>query len=297
MELLRGQDDIELAVDLDFDAPVDAFAADPGLVQLLTRLDRRIPTVAEARNQLRRTLAGIRKRTDVAIPLRDGQHLLADVFEPEYSLLAVPVAVLAAFSLPTLRRGVVNSLDWFAVMCFSLTAATVWLGWIALQTGWPRQIAHNIARQTTGYAAHVSIAAVLIALAGTVTWICLVRWRLHSKPQALWRGTVLKAAGVRTSARYIVFTCADLYNGAPYYESIDMVDAFHPQTILAWAMNDQRLSVGHGAPVRLRVERQLGYKHAKYVAKVDAVASLDGIGAGQGGYWEDAGDYAWYAGI
>ena len=61
-----------------------------------------------------------------------------------------------------------------------------------------------------------------------------------------------------------------------------MVDAFHPQTILAWAMNDQRLSVGHGAPVRLRVERQLGYKHAKYVMQIDAVASLDGIGSGQG---------------
>ncbi|OWT57660.1 ArnT family glycosyltransferase [Candidimonas nitroreducens] len=124
---------------------------------------------------------------------------LADVFEPEYSLMAVPVAVLAAFSLPTLRRGVVNSLDWFAVMCFSLTAATVWLGWIALQTGWPRQIAHNIARQTTGYEAHVSIAAVLIALAGTATWIGLVRWRLHSKPRALWRGTVLSAGGLITT--------------------------------------------------------------------------------------------------
>lgn len=60
---------------------------------------------------------------------------LADSFEPEYSLLAVPSAILAAFSLPTLRRGIVNSLDWFAVMCFSLTTATVWLGWIALQTG------------------------------------------------------------------------------------------------------------------------------------------------------------------
>ncbi|QDZ06089.1 molybdopterin-dependent oxidoreductase [Sphingomonas panacisoli] len=126
---------------------------------------------------------------------------------------------------------------------------------------------------------------------------CVEGWSAIGKWQGPMLGTVLQAAGVRTSARYIVFTCADLYNGAPYYESIDMVDAFHPQTILAWAMNDQRLSVGHGAPVRLRVERQLGYKHAKYVAKVDAVASLDGIGRGQGGYWEDAIGYDWYAGI
>jgi 4-amino-4-deoxy-L-arabinose transferase-like glycosyltransferase len=124
---------------------------------------------------------------------------LTDVFEPEYSLMAVPVAILAAFSLPTLRRGVVNSLDWFAVMCFSLTAATVWLGWIAMQTGWPTQIAHNIARQTTGYEPHVAPAAVLIALAATLAWVGLVRWRLHYKPLALWRGTVLSACGLVTT--------------------------------------------------------------------------------------------------
>jgi len=121
---------------------------------------------------------------------------LAEPFEPEYSLMAVPAAVLAAFALPTLRRGVVNSLDWFAVMCFTLTAAAAWLGWIALQIGWPEQIAHNIARQTTGYVAHVAWGAVFIALAGTAAWLALVRWRLRSKPAALWRGTVLSAGGL-----------------------------------------------------------------------------------------------------
>ena len=121
---------------------------------------------------------------------------LVDPFEPEYSLMAVPAAVLAAFSLPTLRRGIVNSLDWFAVMCFSLTTATAWLGWIALQIGWPEQIAHNIARQTTGYDPRIHGVAVLIAAIGTAMWVLLVRWRLHSKPLALWRGTVLSAGGL-----------------------------------------------------------------------------------------------------
>lgn len=121
---------------------------------------------------------------------------LQDAFEPEYALMAVPVAILAAFSLPTLRRGVVNSLDWFAVMCFSLTCATVWLGWIALQVGWPRQIAHNIARQTVGYEAYVSWPPVLIALLGTAAWVGMVYWRTHFKPSALWRGTVLSASGI-----------------------------------------------------------------------------------------------------
>jgi DMSO/TMAO reductase YedYZ molybdopterin-dependent catalytic subunit len=126
---------------------------------------------------------------------------------------------------------------------------------------------------------------------------CVEGWSAIGKWQGPMLGNVLKAAGVRNSARYIVFTCADLWSGAPYYESIDLVDAFHPQTILAWAMNDKRVSVGHGAPIRLRVERHLGYKNAKYVMRIDAVASLAGIGLGKGGYWEDHVNYDWYAGI
>lgn len=126
---------------------------------------------------------------------------------------------------------------------------------------------------------------------------CVEGWSAIGKWHGPLLGTILKAADVRRSARYVVFTCADLYSGAPYYESIDMIDAFHPQTILAWAMNDQMLGVGHGAPLRLRVERQLGYKNAKYVMRVEAVASLDGIGLGKGGYWEDRIGYDWYAGI
>ena len=108
---------------------------------------------------------------------------------------------------------------------------------------------------------------------------------------------VLAAAGVRDGARYIVFRCADRIGDALYYESCDMVDALHPQTILAWALNGAVLPIANGAPLRLRIERQLGYKHAKYLTGIDAVASLDGIGAGKGGYWEDRIDYEWYAGI
>ncbi|WP_409567356.1 molybdopterin-binding protein [Methylobacterium sp. J-092] len=86
--------------------------------------------------------------------------------------------------------------------------------------------------------------------------------------------------------------------GSPirYYESIDLVDAFHPQSILAYEMNGKELPVANGAPLRLRVERNLGYKQAKYVMRIEVVESLAGIGEGKGGYWEDQG-YAWYAGI
>lgn len=126
---------------------------------------------------------------------------------------------------------------------------------------------------------------------------CVEGWSAIGKWQGPKLSGILEAAGLRDTARYLVFHCADSLRGGAYYESIDLIDAFHPQTIMAWAMNDRILPVAHGAPVRLRVERQLGYKHAKYVMRIEAVASLDGIGRGKGGYWEDVADYEWYAGI
>lgn len=127
---------------------------------------------------------------------------------------------------------------------------------------------------------------------------CVEGWSAIGK----WRGvplsTILKGADLKTNARYLVFHCADTNGGArPYYESIDLIDAFHPQTILAFALNDKPLFVANGAPLRLRVERHLGYKHAKYLMRVEAVASLENIHGGNGGYWEDVAGYQWYAGI
>jgi DMSO/TMAO reductase YedYZ molybdopterin-dependent catalytic subunit len=126
---------------------------------------------------------------------------------------------------------------------------------------------------------------------------CVEGWSAIGK----WTGLPLKLlfdrAGVLPTARYAVFHCADDFNGQPYYESIDLIDAIHPQTILAWGMNDQLLSTGHGAPLRLRVERQLGYKQAKYVMGVELSDSLARFGKGRGGYWEDSIGYQWYAGI
>ncbi|MGX7951762.1 molybdopterin-dependent oxidoreductase [Tsuneonella sp. HG249] len=107
---------------------------------------------------------------------------------------------------------------------------------------------------------------------------------------------ILKAAQLLPEARFIVFRCADTLGGSAYYESIDLDDAFHPQTIIAHLLNGEPLPEKNGAPLRLRVERQLGYKHAKYLTGIEAVASLEGIGKGRGGYWEDRG-YQWYAGI
>jgi DMSO/TMAO reductase YedYZ molybdopterin-dependent catalytic subunit len=126
-------------------------------------------------------------------------------------------------------------------------------------------------------------------------WSAIGEWQGPQLAEILSRATPLPAA------RFVVFHCADFLERAAdgtgqYYESIDLIDAFHPQTILAHSLNGAPLSVGHGAPARLRVERQLGYKHAKYVMRVELVDRLDNIGRGKGGYWPDCG-YEWYAGI
>ena len=126
---------------------------------------------------------------------------------------------------------------------------------------------------------------------------CVEGWSAIGKWTGLPLANLLDQVGLQPTARYLVLHCADDFNGQPYYESIDLVDAFHPQTILAYSMNDQPRSVGHGAPLRLRVERQLGYKQAKYIMRIEAVASLTEIGLGKGGFWEDNIGYDWYAGI
>ncbi len=126
---------------------------------------------------------------------------------------------------------------------------------------------------------------------------CVEGWSAIGKWTGLPLNLLMDRAGVLPTARYAVFHCADDFGGTPYYESIDLIDARHPQTILAWGMNDQLLSVGHGAPLRLRVERQLGYKQAKYVMGVEFADTLFRFGTGKGGYWEDNVGYEWYAGI
>ncbi len=126
-------------------------------------------------------------------------------------------------------------------------------------------------------------------------WSCIGQWK------GAQMSAVLNAAGLKPQARFLALFCADtleqtLDGTGRYYETIDLVDAFHPQTILAYEMNYAPLKVEHGAPLRLRVERMLGYKMAKYVMRIEAIEEFSKLGRGQGGFWEDRG-YDWYAGI
>lgn len=130
---------------------------------------------------------------------------------------------------------------------------------------------------------------------------CVEGWSAIGKWTGAVLADVLDRAGVKSNARFVAFHCADeleatFDNTGRYYESIDLFDAYHPQTILAYEMNGETLPIAHGAPLRLRVERQLGYKHAKYIMRIELIESFAHLGRGQGGFWEDRG-YEWYAGI
>ena len=127
---------------------------------------------------------------------------------------------------------------------------------------------------------------------------CVEGWSAIGKWKGVPLSRVLEQVQPHSSARYVVFYCADPMDdvGTRYYESIDMEDAWHAQTLLAYELNDHPLPIKNGAPIRVRVERQLGYKMAKYVMQIALVDRLDTIAGGKGGYWEDQG-YEWYAGI
>ncbi|NDP37258.1 MAG: hypothetical protein GZ093_00670 [Rhodoferax sp.] len=111
-------------------------------------------------------------------------------------LLALPaLAALAAFALPTLRRSVASLIDWFTLLFFSGCALTIWVVWIAMQTGVPRQPAANVARLVPGFEHSFSLADFLIALVATLAWAWLVKWRVGRHRAAIWKSLVLPAGG------------------------------------------------------------------------------------------------------
>ena len=128
-------------------------------------------------------------------------------------------------------------------------------------------------------------------------WSCIGKWK------GARLGPILDRAGIKPQARFVVFRCldkldesGDLGGGDLYYESCRIVDAYHPQTILAYDLNGKPLPVANGYPLRVRLERKLGYKQAKYLSAIELVDSYAHIGQGNGGYWEDLG-YDWFGGI
>ncbi len=111
-------------------------------------------------------------------------------------LLALPaLATLAAFALPTLKRQVAALIDWFTLLFFSGCAFTIWVVWIAMQTGYPAQPAANVARLAPGFEASFSLFTCAVAVVATVAWAALVRWRVGRHRAAIWKSLVLPAGG------------------------------------------------------------------------------------------------------
>jgi DMSO/TMAO reductase YedYZ molybdopterin-dependent catalytic subunit len=125
-------------------------------------------------------------------------------------------------------------------------------------------------------------------------WSCIGQWK------GVRLSHLLRLARPRPEARFVLFHCLDRMEeddqDSMYYESVDLDDAYHEQTILAWELNGKPVPVENGAPLRARIERQLGYKQPKFLHRVELVAGFADRGGGRGGYWEDQG-YNWYGGI
>jgi DMSO/TMAO reductase YedYZ molybdopterin-dependent catalytic subunit len=127
---------------------------------------------------------------------------------------------------------------------------------------------------------------------------CVEGWSVIGQWTGVPLAHLLGLARPKPGARIAVFHCFDdlAGDGSRYYESVDLVDAYHPQTIAAHMLNGAPLPIANGAPVRMRIERKLGYKQPKYVRAIELAPGYAAFGGGRGGYWEDRG-YDWYGGI
>jgi DMSO/TMAO reductase YedYZ molybdopterin-dependent catalytic subunit len=127
---------------------------------------------------------------------------------------------------------------------------------------------------------------------------CVEGWSVIGQWTGVPVAHLLDLARPKPGARHVVFHCFDDISGdgSRYYESVDLLDAYHPQTIAAYSLNGAPVPIANGAPVRMRIERKLGYKQPKYVHTIEVVDGYAGFGGGKGGYWEDLG-YDWYGGI
>ncbi|MFZ3128509.1 MAG: hypothetical protein WA136_10895 [Rhodoferax sp.] len=136
-------------------------------------------------------------------------------------LLCLPaLATLAAFALPTLKRQVAALIDWFTLLFFSGCGFTIWVVWIAMQTGFPHQPAANVARLAPGFEARFSVFAFAIAVAATLAWAWLVKWRVGRHRAAIWKSLVLPAGGAALCWLLLMTLWMPLLNYAQSYTAL-----------------------------------------------------------------------------
>ncbi len=180
--------------------------------------------------------AGLRRAPHVTIALSVISALLILIALQTHEtnrlfLLLLPaLSILAAFALPTLKRGTINAIDWFALLSFTILGSFVWIVWIAQQTGFPAQIAHNLARLAPGFQAEFRLPAFIIAILVTGCWIALVHWRLARHPKVLWRSVILSSAGTTLMWVLLMTLWLPLVNYSRTYRDVAAQIAHHLPT-------------------------------------------------------------------
>jgi 4-amino-4-deoxy-L-arabinose transferase-like glycosyltransferase len=144
-----------------------------------------------------------------------------------YMLLLPALAVLATFALPTLKRGAINAIDWFAMLSFTIIGSAVWLFWLAGLTGFPAPLARNLARYAPGFTPQFKILSFICAVAVTVCWFALARWRLSRHPKVLWRSVVLSSAGTTLMWVLLMTLWLPLVNYSRTYKDVAEQIASH----------------------------------------------------------------------
>ncbi|HTD03317.1 glycosyltransferase [Undibacterium sp.] len=142
---------------------------------------------------------------------------------PEQSILLPilpPLAMLAAFGLPTMKRSAINAVDWFAVMIMTGFASIIWFAWIAMQSGWPAPIAKKVLSWAPGFVPEFNLFTFVIALAVSVAWFRLVYWRISRQPSVLWRAVVLSTGGVILCWLLLMTLCLPLINHRITYAGV-----------------------------------------------------------------------------
>lgn len=174
--------------------------------------------------------------------------------------LLPPLAILAAFGLPTMKRGAINAIDWFAMIGLSLIAAFIWLAWIAIQTGWPAHLARNVSRQAPGFTFEVHALPLLLALLATAAWLVLINWRIWRRPQVLWRAVVLSSGGVILCWFLLMTLWLPAINYSKSYAGVSQALSVHlPTNQYCVATNvgsAQRASFAYFAGVRFQSQDQ-----------------------------------------
>jgi len=176
---------------------------------------------------------GLRRKPHIAVPLSVVAPVLVLVVLQShqtnrlYMLLLPPLAVLATFALPTLKRGAINAIDWFALLSFTILGTFVWLVWLASQTGFPAPLARNLARLVPGFVPHFDVLSFVCAIGVTACWLALARWRLARHPNVLWRSGVLSSAGTTLMWVLLMTLWLPIVNYSRTYRDVAMQIAEH----------------------------------------------------------------------